>query len=661
MAKNFFGLPRSLKLKYSQALVFYMSDPIKHECGIALIRLLKPLKYYQQKYETPLYGFNKLFLLMEKQHNRGQDGAGIGSVKIGVPPGANYMFRDRSAKSNGLSEIFNEQLEIFNEKVKKGIIHPEFPDTVKANFDYEAEVLLGHLRYGTSGSYNKNSCHPFVRKSTWPARNLMVVGNFNITNTGELTKKLVDIGIHPVFSTDTQAILEEVSYYLDIEHAEIYSQLRNEGVSGPKILQMMNERLNPLRIVSNAAQDWDGGYTIAGAIGNGDCFVMRDANGIRPCYYYRNDELIAFASERVPLMTVFEAPQEDIKEVAPGNVYLIKCDGSFEERPYKKAGERKSCTFERIYFSRGNDPEIYKERKALGAALCDKLYRSIGGDFKHSVFSYIPNTAEVAYYGMMNRLREIRRAQVKADIKQTLAQKGELTDELLDSLIMDNWPRGEKIAHKDIKLRTFISQEKDRMQLASHVYDITYGVVTHDDTLVCIDDSIVRGTTLKRQILRILGRTNPKKIVIASTAPQIRYPDCYGIDMSEIGKFIAFQAAIKLARETGAGELIREVYQKCVEQRGKPASEIKNYVKEIYDRCTTEQISKKIAELVYPANGDWHGELEIVYQSIEDLHKSITSCTGDWYFTGDYPTPGGYMVLNNAFINYYENREGRSY
>ena len=433
-----------------------MSDPIKHECGIALIRLLKPLKYYQQKYETPLYGFNKLFLLMEKQHNRGQDGAGIGSVKIGVPPGANYMFRDRSAKSNGLSEIFNEQLEIFNEKVKKGIIHPEFPDTVKANFDYEAEVLLGHLRYGTSGSYNKNSCHPFVRKSTWPARNLMVVGNFNITNTGELTKKLVDIGIHPVFSTDTQAILEEVSYYLDIEHAEIYSQLRNEGVSGPKILQMMNERLNPLRIVSNAAQDWDGGYTIAGAIGNGDCFVMRDANGIRPCYYYRNDELIAFASERVPLMTVFEAPQEDIKEVAPGNVYLIKCDGSFEERPYKKAGERKSCTFERIYFSRGNDPEIYKERKALGAALCDKLYRSIGGDFKHSVFSYIPNTAEVAYYGMMNRLREIRRAQVKADIKQTLAQKGELTDELLDSLIMDNWPRGEKVVHKDIKLRTFI-------------------------------------------------------------------------------------------------------------------------------------------------------------------------------------------------------------
>ena len=638
-----------------------MSDPIKHECGIALIRLLKPLRYYQEKYNTPLYGFNKLFLLMEKQHNRGQDGAGIGAVKIGVPAGEAYMFRERSAKSNGLSQIFNEQLEVYNEKVKKGIIHPEFPDTVKSNFDYEAEVLMGHLRYGTSGSYNKNSCHPFVRKSTWPARNLMVVGNFNITNTRELTQQLVDFGVHPVFSTDTQAILEEISYHLDIEHAEIYRELRNEGISGQKILQMMNERLSPLRIVSNAAQNWDGGYTIAGAIGNGDCFVMRDANGIRPCYYYKNDELIAFASERVPLMTVFEAPQEEVREVAPGNVFVVKCDGSCEERPYRKAGERKSCTFERIYFSRGNDPEIYKERKALGAALCKRIYESIGRDFKNSVFSYIPNTAEVAYYGMMHELRCIRRRQVKADLQDVIAKKSELTDELIESLIMDNWPRGEKIAHKDIKLRTFISQEKDRMQLASHVYDITYGVVQPKDTLVCLDDSIVRGTTLNRQILRILGRMNPKKIVIASTAPQIRYPDCYGIDMSEIGKFVAFQAAIRLTKETGAGELIGEVYRKCIAQRGKPAREMQNYVREIYDRFTDDQLSKKIAELVYPTKGNWHGELEIVFQSIGDLHKSIPSCTGDWYFTGDYPTPGGFEVLNNAFINYFENKEGRSY
>ena len=640
---------------------FYMSDPIKHECGIALIRLLKPLRYYQEKYNTPLYGFNKLFLLMEKQHNRGQDGAGIGAVKIGVPAGEAYMFRERSAKSNGLSQIFNEQLEIYNEKVKKGIIHPEFPDTVKSNFDYEAEVLMGHLRYGTSGSYNKNSCHPFVRKSTWPARNLMLVGNFNITNTHELTQQLVDFGVHPVFSTDTQAVLEEISYHLDIEHAEIYRELRNEGISGQKILQMMNERLSPLRIVSNAAQNWDGGYTIAGAIGNGDCFVMRDANGIRPCYYYKNDELIAFASERVPLMTVFEAPQEELKEVAPGNVFVVKCDGSCEERQYRKAGVRKSCTFERIYFSRGNDPEIYKERKALGAALCRRIYESIDRDFKNSVFSYIPNTAEVAYYGMMHELRCIRRRQVKAGLQDVIAKKSELTDELIESLIMDNWPRGEKIAHKDIKLRTFISQEKDRMQLASHVYDITYGVVQPKDTLVCLDDSIVRGTTLNRQILRILGRMNPKKIVIASTAPQIRYPDCYGIDMSEIGKFVAFQAAIKLTKETGAGELIGEVYRKCIAQRDKPANQMQNYVREIYDRFTDDQLSKKIAELVYPTKGNWHGELEIVFQSIEDLHKSITSCTGDWYFTGDYPTPGGFEVLNNAFINYFENKEGRSY
>ena len=638
-----------------------MSDPIKHECGIALIRLLKPLKYYQEKYETPLYGFNKLFLLMEKQHNRGQDGAGIGAVKIGVPAGENYMFRERSANSNGLSEIFNDQLEIYNEKVKKGIIHPEFPDTVKSNFDYEAEVLMGHLRYGTSGAYNKKSCHPFIRKSTWPARNLMLVGNFNITNARQLSQELVDYGIHPVFSTDTQAILEEISYHLDIEHAEIYRELRNEGVLGPDILRMMNERLSPLRIVSNAAKNWDGGYTRAGAIGNGDCFVMRDANGIRPCFYYKNDELIAFASERVPLMTVFEAAESDVKEVAPGNVFVIKCDGSCEEYQYRTPGERKSCTFERIYFSRGNDPEIYRERKALGAALCPKIMQSIGGDFKNSVFSYIPNTAEVAYYGMMSELRCIRRRQVKDAIKSSIEAGKQLDDDMIDSLIMDNWPRGEKIAHKDIKLRTFISQEKDRLQLASHVYDITYGVVEHKDNLVCLDDSIVRGTTLKRQILRILGRMNPKKIVIASTAPQIRYPDCYGIDMSEIGKFIAFQAAIKLLKETGAREVITEVYQKCVAQRDKPAAEMKNYVREIYDRFTPDQLSKKIAELVYPVKGEWHGELEVVFQTIDDLHKSIPSCTGDWYFTGDYPTPGGYMVLNNAFINYYENKEGRSY
>ena len=364
-----------------------MSDPIKHECGIAVIRLLKPLKYYQEKYGTPLYGFNKLFLLMEKQHNRGQDGAGIGAVKIGVPPGENYIFRERNANPNGLAEIFADQLKIYNEKVRAGIIHPEFPETVKSNFDYAAELLIGHLRYGTSGSYDKNTCHPFARKSTWPARNLMLVGNFNITNTEELQKALIQRGIHPVFSTDTQAILEEISFHLDIEHGEIYRRLRDKGVAGGDILRMMNEELSPLRIVSNAAKNWDGGYAIAGAIGNGDAFVLRDANGIRPCFYLKNDEIIAFASERVPLMTVFEADKSDIKEVAPGNVFVIKSDGTSYEQPYKPAGKRESCTFERIYFSRGNDPQIYSERKALGRLLCPKLYESIGRDFKNSVFS----------------------------------------------------------------------------------------------------------------------------------------------------------------------------------------------------------------------------------------------------------------------------------
>lgn len=637
-----------------------MSDQIKHECGIALIRLLKPLKYYQEKYGNPLYGFNKLFLLMEKQHNRGQDGAGIGAVKIGVPAGKPYMFRERNPKQSGLTTIFRDQLEDYNEKVRKGIIHPEFIDSVKDNFDYAAELLIGHLRYGTGGDYGKNSCHPFARKSTWPARNVMLMGNFNITNASELTNKLIEKGIHPVFSTDTQAILEAICFQLDIEHAEIYRQLRDEGFKGEDILRMMNERLSPLRIVTNAAKDWDGGYTIAGTIGNGDAFVLRDAHGIRPCYYIKNDEIVAFASERVALMTIFEAKEEDVKEVRPGHVFVVKSDGTCSESPYREEGEKAACTFERLYFSRGNDPQIYAERKALGENLCPQIFESINHDFKHSVFSFIPNTAEIAYYGMMHGLRVIRRNEVKRELSKLSAEGKVLTPEQIESLVMENWPREEKIAHKDIKMRTFISKEKDRMQLASHVYDISYGVVKQGDTLVCLDDSIVRGTTLKQQILRILSRTNPKKIVIVSTAPQVRYPDCYGIDMSEIGKFIAFQAAIKLLRERGNAELLRDVYQLCCAQKDKPDAELKNYVQKIYEPFTTEEITAKIGEMVYPQNVDWSGEVQIVYQTIEDLHKAIPTCSGDWYFTGNYPTAGGYKMLNNAYINFYENREGRS-
>ena len=638
-----------------------MSDAIKHECGIALIRLLKPISYYCEKYGTALYGFNKLFLLMEKQHNRGQDGAGIGAVKIGVEPGKQFMFRERSTKSSALSVIFGNQLAKYQEMVKDGTIHPEFPATVKENFDFCAELLIGHLRYGTSGQNDKALCHPFFRKSTWPSRNVMLVGNFNITNTDELNRKLIERGTHPIFSSDTQAIMEEICYHLDMEHSEIYRNLRDEGYCGDDVLKLMADRLNPVDIIRNAARDWDGGYTIAGALGNGDSFVLRDSHGIRPCYYLKNDEIIAFASERVALMTIFDENEENIHELEPGHIFVVMHNGQVIDEVYKTPEKKTSCTFERIYFSRGNDPEIYQERKRLGAALVPQILKSVNDDFKNSVFSYIPNTAETAYYGMLHELRVVRRNEVKNEILNYVNSGNKITPEVLDKLILDNWPRGEKVVHKDIKLRTFISSEKDRMQMASHVYDVTYGVVSKDDTLVCLDDSIVRGTTLRQQILRILSRLNPKKIVIASTAPQIRYPDCYGIDMSDIGKFIAFQAAVNLAKERGLKELLREVYQLCFEQSHKDPREMKNYVKMIYEPFSDEEISRKVADMVYPQNVSWNGELEVVFQSVENLHKSITSCTGDWFFTGDYPTPGGFKVVNRAFMNYYEKKEGRAY
>lgn len=638
-----------------------MSDAIKHECGIALLRLLKPISYYQEKYGSALYGFNKLFLLMEKQHNRGQDGAGIGAVKIGMEPGKQFMFRERSTKSNALSSIFGNQLAKYEEMVKDGTIHPEFPSTVKDNFDFCAELLIGHLRYGTSGQNDKALCHPFFRKSTWPSRNVMLVGNFNITNTDELNRKLIERGTHPIFSSDTQAIMEEICYHLDMEHSEIYRKLRDEGYCGDDVLKLMADRLNPVDIIRNAAKDWDGGYTIAGVLGNGDSFVLRDCNGIRPCYYLKNDEIIAFASERVALMTIFDETEENIHELEPGHIFVIMHDGQVVDELYRKPGKKESCTFERIYFSRGNDPEIYQERKRLGAALVPQILKSVNDDFKNSVFSYIPNTAEMAYYGMLHELRIVRRNEVKNEILARVNSGEKITSEFLDKLILDNWPRVEKVVHKDIKLRTFISSEKDRMQMASHVYDITYGVVSKNDTLVCLDDSIVRGTTLRQQILRILSRLNPKKIVIASTAPQIRYPDCYGIDMSDIGKFVAFQAAVKLLKERGLKELLLEVYQLCAAQANKDPGDMKNFVKKIYEPFSDDEISKKIAEMVYPPKVSWKGELELVFQSVENLHKSITSCTGDWFFTGDYPTPGGFKVVNRAYMNYFEKKEGRAY
>lgn len=637
-----------------------MSDPIKHECGIAVVRSLKTLDYYQQKYDTPLYAFNKLFLLMEKQHNRGQDGAGIGAVKLAMPAGSPYMFRERSIHSKALDKIFKKLLAEYHDKVTKGEVFPEFPETIKNNFDYAAELLMGHLRYGTSGEYSESSCHPYFRRSNWPTKSLMLAGNFNITNSDQLNKNLIARGQHPIFETDTQTILEEIGFHLDQEHDRLYLEGKGNDLNGPSLADFISDNLDPLRILREAAKSWDGGYTLAGMIGNGDSFVLRDPNGIRPCFYFKDKEFVAFASERAPLMTIFDKSYEEIKEVEPGHVIIMKKDGSIKNKVFHKAGEKKACSFERIYFSRGNDPEIYRERKALGAALAPEVLKSIDHDLENSVFSYIPNTSEIGYYGMMDELRRMRRKEVKVSIKEAV-EKGELTDKLLNDLIMKNWPRGERIANKDVKLRTFIAKESGRAQMVSHVYDITYGVVKEKDNLVCVDDSIVRGTTLEKSVLKILSKTNPKKIVIASTAPQIRYPDCYGIDMSELGKFIAFRATIALLNEQGASGLIQEVYQDCCKQVGLPNNKLENHVKRLYDNFTAGQISEKVAELVYPQDTDWNGELEVIFQSIKKLHKSLPLTAGDWYFTGDYPTAGGYYVLNSAFINYYENKSGRSY
>jgi amidophosphoribosyltransferase len=637
-----------------------MSDFLKHECGIAMIRLLKPLAYYQEKYGTPLYGFNQLFLLMEKQHNRGQDGAGIGCVKLNVDPGQPYMARDRSIKTNPLSRIFQGQLKEYQNKIDAGVIHPEFPDTVKEHFGYGGEVLMGHLRYGTSGVYSSSNCHPFVRQSNWPTKNLMLAGNFTITNEKDINKELINRGQHPIFGTDTQAVLEDVGFHLDEAHDAIYHQMRDQNVEGRNIPKIISQDLDPIRILKKAAANWDGGYTIAGLIGNGDTFVMRDPQGIRPCFYFQNDEVVAYASERVALMTIFNQPIENVCELEPGTAMVIKADGKIYSDRFTPERPVTPCSFERIYFSRGNDADIYLERKALGGALLEQVVECIDDDFANSVFSFVPNTAETAYYGLLDALRLHRRTEVKDALLKANAD-GTLDEKLIDELIMGNWPRGEKVVHKDVKLRTFIAQEKGRAQLVSHVYDITYGIVKPNDSLVCIDDSIVRGTTLKESILKILSRTNPRKIVIASTAPQIRYPDCYGIDMSELGKFIAFKATVALIKDEGQADLLKEVYRDCLDQVDRPTTEQVNHVKRLYDRYTDEQISKKIGELVYPKDIPWKGDLDIVFLPVEKMRAALPNNNGDWYFTGVYPTPGGYAMLNKAYINYFENKDGRAY
>lgn len=637
-----------------------MSDPIHHECGVAMVRLKKDLAYYKDKYDTCMWGFQRLYLLMEKQHNRGQDGVGIGCCKLDMPLGAPYLYRARNAKRDSLIKLMEEQIKSITKLERRGRLDPDDPESFKRNFEFGGEVLLGHLRYGTSGTFGEGGCHPYVRRTNYTTKTMMVLGNFNMTNARDLNHHLIDRGQHPVFDTDTQTVLEEIGYHLDEAHDAIYRRERDKGTPGKEIPAIIAEEINISRILRKCGEIWDGGYSIAGVIGNGDAFVLRDPTGIRPCFYYEDEEVIAFASERVPLMTVFNAPIEAVKELPAGHVGMMDHRGGLEIREFATPREQYPCSFERIYFSRGNDPDIYRERMKLGENLVPRVFERIEDDFDKTVFSFIPNTAEIAYYGMMHGLRKLRRDQVKAEIVKAAAE-GLLDEDTIDKLILKSWPRGEKIAHKDIKLRTFIAQEKGRDQMVSHVYDVTYGQIAPDETLVVIDDSIVRGTTLKDSIIKILSRLNPKKIMVVSTAPQIRYPDCYGIDMSHLGKFIVFQAAVNLLERDGKHNLLTDIYYQCIEELKKPVEEMTNPVKAVYEGFTQEEISAEISRMVTPEDIPWKGEVEVIYQTVEDMHDAIPVHNGDWYFTGNYPTPGGYKVVNQAFVGYIDKSGERPY
>lgn len=634
-----------------------MSDPLHHECGVAAIRLLKPLSYFADKYSSPDWAFNKLFLLMEKQHNRGQDGAGIGCIKLGMPLGQPYIFRARDATSSALSNIFSTHQRNLRHMRERGEIDGSDAESYKNNFNFGGEILMGHLRYGTSGLFDEGSCHPFLRRTNWTTRTLMLLGNFNMTNAPELNQKLIARGQHPVFSTDTQAVLEEIGYYLDEAHTDIYRELRAD-TPGQDIPSQISQRLDLYDIIGKASQAWDGGFCIMGGVGNGDYFCLRDPHGIRPCHYVLTDEYLAIASERVPLMSVMEVESEAVHELPRANMIVVKNTGKVTIREYTKPLEPTPCSFEAIYFSRGNDPIIYRERKALGAELTEKVVESLDGNFSKAAITYIPNTAEVSYYGLLEGLRAYRRNRVTNAMIKAF-RSGKMSEALIEELILRRWPRAEKIVHKDIKLRTFITQESSRGQMVSQVYDLTYGAVGHDEVLVAIDDSIVRGTTLKTSLLRLLARANPRKIVIVSSAPQIRYPDCYGIDMSELGKFIAFQAAISLLKKRGMYDYITSVYDECKRQLALPVEQRCNPVKMIYSPFTDDEITEEVSRLVTPDNCPC--PVQVIYQTLEGLHKSIEGPCGDWYFSGDYPTPGGYTTVNVAFINWFEGRDGRSY
>ena len=632
-----------------------MSDRLNHECGLALIRLLKPLEFYQEKYGSASYGLNKLYLMLEKQHNRGQDGAGFASVKFNMKPGQRFMHRERSADQNPIQEIFKLANENLSSFIKE---HPKSKDDInllKKNVPHVSELFLGHVRYGTFGKNSKDSVHPFLRQNNWMHRNLIVAGNFNMTNNKQMFQDLVRLGQHPKEMSDTVTVMERIGHFLDDSVSKIYKKLKKEGVSKMDASSIIAERIDLQKILTKASMDWDGGYVIGGLIGHGDAFVVRDPAGIRPAFFYKDDEVVVVASERPVIQTVFNTDFDEIKEINPGDCLIIKKSGKVFAKNVIKSNFKKSCSFERIYFSRGSDQEIYNERKKLGKLVFPQILESVDSDLENTVFSYIPNTAEVSFYGLVH---EAEKYIIDLARKKILRNKNKINDESLKTILSFR-PRIEKVAIKDAKLRTFITDDVNRDELVKHVYDITYGSIKKTDNLVIVDDSIVRGTTLQKSILKMLNRLSPKKIVVVSSAPQIRYPDCYGIDMAIMDDLIAFRAAIRLFKKKFRASSLEVIYKKCKKENKKVPTKIKNIVKEIYNPFTDNQISKEISRML--KDEDITADVDVVFQSIENLHKACPNHLGDWYFSGDYPTPGGNKIVNKAFMNYYEGLKIRAY
>lgn len=622
-------------------------EQLKHECGVAMIRLLKPLEYYKEKYGTYLYGVNKLYLLMEKQHNRGQEGAGVGVIKMNAPAGHEYVFRERALGANAIQEIFSN----INTQIENAHIQDKSADWIDEYAPFIGEVYMGHLRYSTTGRSGISYVHPFLRRNNWCSRTLMLCGNFNMTNVDEIFNAVVEKGQHPRIYSDTVIILEQLGYALDKENSRLYHEFTEKGIDGIGRAKAIESNLDLRNVLESAAPGWDGGYVICGTVGSGDMWALRDPHGIRPAFYYHDDEIVVVASERPVIQTVMNVARKDVHELMPGNAIMVSKGGDVKVEEILPHGKNERCSFERIYFSRGSDADIYKERKALGRNLADKILQGVDYDLKHSVFSFIPNTAEVAFIGMIEGLEKYLDA-YKADKIFQAGSEGLLSPEIIQN-IMAQKLRIEKLAIKDIKLRTFIAEGESRNDLAAHVYDVTYGIVKDgQDAIVVIDDSIVRGTTLKQSIIKMLDRLNPRKIVIVSSSPQVRYPDYYGIDMSRMAEFCAFRAAVQLLRERGQEHILDEVYREALRQEELPHDARVNCVKRIYEPFSDDEISDKIAQMLTP--DDCKTEVKIIYQTLSGLHRAVPDCPGDWYFSGDYPTPGGNVLVNRAYINFYE-------